>query len=52
MEEVLNLIHICPIKPIQIFNLHDFFENFVCVLQMTLLTKIKKNLSVGTGAPQ
>ena len=28
-----------------------FFENFVCVLQMILLTKIK-NLDVGTGAQQ
>ena len=28
-----------------------FFEDFVCVLQMILLTKIK-TLDVGTGAPQ
>ena len=28
-----------------------FFEDFVCVIQMNLLTKIK-NLEVGTGAQQ
>ena len=28
-----------------------FFEEFVCVLQMMLITKLK-NLDVGTGAPQ
>ena len=48
MEEVPNLINIGPTNPIQILNQH---EDFVCVLQMILLTKIK-NLDVGTGAPQ
>ena len=28
-----------------------FFEDFVCVIQMILLTKIKK-IEVGTGAQQ
>ena len=28
-----------------------FFEDFVCVIQMILLTKIK-NIEVGTGAQQ
>ena len=50
MEEVPNLINICPTIPIQVLNLHDFFEDFVCVLQMTRLTKIKKY--IGTSAPQ
>ena len=30
MEEVLNLINICPTNPIQILNWHDFFKDFVC----------------------
>ena len=30
----------------------NFFEDFVYVFQMILLTKIKKNLDVGTGAQQ
>ena len=51
MEEVLNSINICPTNPIQILNQHDFFEDFVCVIQMILLIKIT-NLDVGTGAPQ
>ena len=29
----------------------NLFDDFVCVLQMILLSKIK-NLDVGTGAPQ
>ena len=29
----------------------NFFEEFVCVLQMILLTKMK-DLDVGAGAPQ
>ena len=29
----------------------QFFEDFVCVIQITLLTKIK-NIEVGTGAQQ
>ena len=51
MEEVPNLISIGPTNPIQILNQHEFFEDFVCVLQMILLTKTK-NLDVGIGAPQ
>ena len=51
MEEVINLINICPTNPIQILNQHGIFEDFVCVLQMILLRKIK-NLDVGTGVPQ
>ena len=51
MEDVHNLINFGPTNPIQILNQHDFFEDFVCVLQMILLTKIK-NLEVGTGAQQ
>ena len=48
MEDVHNLINFGPTNPIQILNQHEF-EDFVCVLQMILLTKIK-NLEVGTGA--
>ena len=51
MEDVHNLINIGPINSIQILNQHEIFEDFVCVLQMILLTKIK-NLEVGTGAQQ
>ena len=51
MEEVLNLINICRTNPIQTLNQHEFFDDFVYVLQMILLTKIKK-LDVGAGAPQ
>ena len=51
MEEVRNLTNICPTNAIQVLNKHDFFEDFVCVPQMILLTKMK-NLDVGTGAPQ
>ena len=46
MEDVHNLINIGPTNPIQILSQH---EDFVCVLQMMLLTKMK-NLEVGTGA--
>ena len=53
MEEVINIINICPTNHIQILYQHDFFKDFVCVLQMILLTKIKKiKIYVGTGAPQ
>ena len=52
MEDFPNLINIGPTNPIGILNQHEnFFEDFVCVLQMLLETKIK-NLDVGTGAPQ
>ena len=51
MEDVHNLINFDPTNPIQILNQHEIFEDFVCVLQMILLTKIK-NLEVGTGAQQ
>ena len=52
MEDVHNLINFGSTNPIQILNQHEFFfEDFVCVLQMILLTKIK-NLEVGTGAQQ
>ena len=51
MEDVHNLINIGPTNPIQILNNMKFFEVFLCVLQMTLLTKIK-NLDVGTEAQQ
>ena len=51
MEDVHNLINIGPTNPIQILNQHKFFEDFVCVIQIILLTKIK-NLEVGTGAQQ
>ena len=51
MEDVHNLINIGPKIPIQILNQHEIFDDFVCVLQMILLTKIK-NLEVGTGAQQ
>ena len=51
MEGVHNLINIDPTNPIQIFNQHEIFEDFVCVLQMILLPKIK-NLEVSTGAQQ
>ena len=48
MEDVHNLINIGPTNPIQIFNQH---EDFVCILQMILLTQME-NLEVGTGAQQ
>ena len=48
MEDVHNLISIGPTSPIQILNQH---EDFACVIQMILLTKIK-NIEVGTGAQQ
>ena len=51
MEDVHNLINFGPTNPIQILNQHEIFEDFLCVLQMILLTKIK-NLEVGTGAQQ
>ena len=51
MQDVHNLINIGLTNLIQILNQHEFFEDFVCVLQMILLTKIK-NLEVGTGAQQ
>ena len=51
MEDVHNLINIGPTNPIQILNQHEFFEDFVCVIQMILLTKTK-NIGVGTGAQQ
>ena len=51
MKDVHNLINFGSTNPIQILNQHDFFKDFVCVLQMILLTKIK-NLEVGTGAQQ
>ena len=41
MEDVHNLINIGPTNHIQILNQHEISENFVCVLQMILLTKIK-----------
>ena len=51
MQDVYNLINIGPTNLIQILNQHEIFEDFVCVLQIILLTKIK-NLEVGTGAQQ
>ena len=51
MEDVHYLINFGPTDPIQILNLFFFFEDFVCVFQMILLTKIK-NFEVGTGAQQ
>ena len=51
MEDVHNLINIGPTNPIQFLKQHAFFEDFVCVIQMILLTKIK-NIEVGTGAQQ
>ena len=51
MEDVHDLINVGPTNPIQILNQHKFFEDFVCVLQMILVTKIK-SLEVGTGAQQ
>ena len=54
MEDVHNLINIGPTNPIQILNQHEIFWrfcDFVCVIQMILLTKIK-NIEVGTGAQQ
>ena len=51
MQDVHNFINIGPTNLIQILNQHEFFADFVYVLQMILLTKIK-NLEVGTGAQQ
>ena len=50
MEDVHKSINIGPTNPIQILNQH-VFEDFVCFLQMILLTKIN-NLDVGTGVLQ
>ena len=53
MEDDPKLIKVCPTNRIQILNQHDFFEDFVCILQM-ILPKISnkyKNIDVGTGAP-
>ena len=44
MEDVHNLNNIGPTNPIQILNQREIFEDFLCVLQMILLTKIKKIL--------
>ena len=49
MQDVHNLINIGPTNLIQSLNQHEIFKDFVCVLQMILLTKIK-NLEVSTGA--
>ena len=51
MEEVHNLINICPTNPFQVLNLLGFFfEDFVYVHQMVLLTKIfKKEMLVLGG---
>ena len=51
MEDIHNLINIGPTIPIEILNQSEFFYDFVCVLQIILLTKIK-NLEVGTGTQQ
>ena len=51
MDEVHNLINICPTNTIQVSNLHDFYQDFVCGLQMIILTKRKKT-DVGIGASQ
>ena len=51
MGDVHNLINIGPTNPIEILNQHEIFDNFVCIIQMILLTKIK-NIEVGTGAQQ
>ena len=48
MEDVPNLINICATNPIKVLNLHEFFEDFVCALEMIVWTKN----DVGTGAPQ
>ena len=50
MEEVPNLINICPTNPIQNLNLNDFFK-ILCVHSNGSLDKTKK-IDVGTGAPQ
>ena len=42
MEEVPNLINIGPTNPIQILNQHDFFFNFVYVLQMIVGNYVHK----------
>ena len=39
MEDIHNLINIGPTSTIQIFNQHEFFEDFVCVLQIIPLQK-------------
>ena len=51
MEDVHNLINFGPTNPFKFYTNIKFFEDFLCVLQMILLTKIK-NLEVGTGAQQ
>ena len=32
MKDIPNLIYICPTNPIKVLNLHEIFEEFVCVL--------------------
>ena len=51
MEEDHNLCNISPTNSIQILNQHDFFVDFVYVLQIIILTKIR-GFDVGSGAPQ
>ena len=51
MEDVHNLLNIGPTNPIYILNQHEILGDFVCVLQMILMTNIK-NLDVGNGAQQ
>ena len=46
-----NFIKICPTDPIQILNLHEFFQDFVSVLKMLFLTWSKKNRPWHWGQP-
>ena len=46
MEDVHNLLNIGPTNPFKFLNNMKIFADFVCVLQMILLTKITILLSV------
>ena len=52
MEEVINLINICPTNTIQILNQHEFVWRFCVCPSTDTFDKNFKNLDVGTGAPQ
>ena len=42
MEDVSNSINICPANPIQILNLHEFFEDFDFCLSKDIFNINKK----------
>ena len=51
IEDVHNLINICPTNPIQILNQHEIFWRFCMCNSIDTFDKNKK-IEVGTGAQQ